>query len=82
MQAIVQDSYGSADVLQLREIDKPEIGEHEVLVRVRRPASTRADWVLMTGCRSSRVRSTGCASRRTASAARTSRASSRRSAAA
>src|SRR5215207_4601107 len=34
MKAIVRDTYGSADVLELREIDKPEIGDDEVLVRV------------------------------------------------
>ena len=34
MKAIVQDTYGSADVLELREIEKPEIGGTEVLVRV------------------------------------------------
>ena len=31
MQAIVQDTYGSADVLQLRDIDKPEVGVDDVL---------------------------------------------------
>ena len=31
MQAIVQDRYGSADVLQLREIDKPVVGDDDVL---------------------------------------------------
>src|SRR5436190_17128244 len=34
MRAIVQDTYGSADVLQLREIDRPQIGADEVLIRV------------------------------------------------
>ncbi len=35
MKAIVQDQYGPAErVLQLREVDKPVVGEHEVLVRV------------------------------------------------
>jgi hypothetical protein len=38
MTAIVQDTYGSPDVLQLREIDMPVVGDAEVLVRVR-PAS-------------------------------------------
>ena len=32
MKAIVRDTYGSPDVLNLREIDKPEIGDDEVLV--------------------------------------------------
>lgn len=35
MQAIVQDEYGSPDLLRLQEIEAPVAGEHEVLVRVR-----------------------------------------------
>jgi NADPH:quinone reductase-like Zn-dependent oxidoreductase len=35
MKAIVQDRYGSADALELRDIDQPTIGADEVLVRVR-----------------------------------------------
>ena len=34
MKAIVQDTYGSPDVLEFRDIDKPEIGDDEVLVQV------------------------------------------------
>jgi NADPH:quinone reductase-like Zn-dependent oxidoreductase len=34
MQAIVQDSYGSADVLRSAQIERPEIADNEVLVRV------------------------------------------------
>lgn len=34
MKAIVQDRYGSPEVLELRDIDKPEIGDDDVLVRV------------------------------------------------
>jgi NADPH:quinone reductase-like Zn-dependent oxidoreductase len=49
MQAIVQDSYGSADVMQLRDIDKPEIGVDEVLVRVHAASIHVGDWILMTG---------------------------------
>lgn len=33
MQAIVQDSYGSSEVLRLEEIDQPEIQNNEVLVK-------------------------------------------------
>lgn len=35
MKAIAQDRYGSADVLELKEIDMPMAGDDEVLVRVR-----------------------------------------------
>lgn len=35
MKAIVQDVYGSAGVLKLRDIARPSIGDGEVLVRVR-----------------------------------------------
>ena len=34
MKAIVHDTYGSPDVLKLRDIDKPGVGDHDVLVRV------------------------------------------------
>jgi NADPH:quinone reductase-like Zn-dependent oxidoreductase len=49
MKAIVQDAYGSADVLELREVDRPAIGEDEVLVRVRAAGVDPGVWHLMTG---------------------------------
>lgn len=49
MQAIVQDNYGSGDALELREIERPAIGEHEVLVRVRAAGVNPADWAVMSG---------------------------------
>src|SRR5512132_1577379 len=49
MQAMIQDTYGSAEVMQLREIDKPEIGENDVLVRVHAASIHVGDWILMTG---------------------------------
>jgi NADPH:quinone reductase-like Zn-dependent oxidoreductase len=49
MKAIVQDSYGSTDVLQLRDIDTPEIADNEVLVRVHAAGVDRGVWHLMTG---------------------------------
>ena len=49
MKAIVQDRYGSADVLELGEIDRPTAKDDEVLVRVR-SASVHADvWHAMRG---------------------------------
>jgi NADPH:quinone reductase-like Zn-dependent oxidoreductase len=49
MNAIVQDTYGSAEVLELREIDKPVPKDHEVLVRVGAAGVDRGVWHLMTG---------------------------------
>src|ERR1035438_5294922 len=49
MKAIVQDKYGSAEVLQIRDTAKPAIGEHDVLVRVRAAAVNPADWAVMGG---------------------------------
>jgi len=49
MKAIVQDTYGSSDVLELREIDRPVPTDNEVLVRVRAAGLHRGDWHVMTG---------------------------------
>jgi NADPH:quinone reductase-like Zn-dependent oxidoreductase len=49
MKAIVRDTYGSPDVLELRDIDKPEIGDDEVLVRVHAAGVGRDVWHVMTG---------------------------------
>jgi NADPH:quinone reductase-like Zn-dependent oxidoreductase len=49
MQAIVQDTYGSADVLCLAQITRPEIGDNEVLVRVHAASVHIGDWHVMTG---------------------------------
>jgi NADPH:quinone reductase-like Zn-dependent oxidoreductase len=49
MKAIVQDTYGSTDVLELRDIDRPEIADDEVLVRVHAAGVDRGVWHIMTG---------------------------------
>jgi NADPH:quinone reductase-like Zn-dependent oxidoreductase len=49
MQAIVQDRYGPPDVLELREIDEPRVGDGDVLVRVRAASVNPADWYAVTG---------------------------------
>jgi NADPH:quinone reductase-like Zn-dependent oxidoreductase len=49
MKAIVQDTYGSADVLQLREIDQPAPGDGEVLIQVRAAGVDPGVWHMMTG---------------------------------
>ena len=49
MKAIVQDRYGSADVLELRDIDPPVIDDDEVLLEVRAAGVEPGVWHLMTG---------------------------------
>jgi NADPH:quinone reductase-like Zn-dependent oxidoreductase len=49
VRAIVQDTYGSAEVIHLENIDRPEIAEDEVLVRVQAASIHVGDWILMTG---------------------------------
>lgn len=47
MKAIVQDRYGSPDVLELREIERPTPGDRDVLVRVHAASVNPADWHIM-----------------------------------
>jgi NADPH:quinone reductase-like Zn-dependent oxidoreductase len=49
MRVIVQDTYGSPDVLELREVDNPVVKDDEVLVRVRAAAVNIGDWHLVRG---------------------------------
>jgi NADPH:quinone reductase-like Zn-dependent oxidoreductase len=49
MKAIVQDTYGSADVLELADIDVPEVGDDDVLLRVQAASAHIGDWHVMTG---------------------------------
>lgn len=49
MKAIGQDGYGSSDVLELMEIEKPVPKDDEVLVRVRAASINSLDWHFMTG---------------------------------
>ncbi len=49
MKAIVQDTYGSADVLELRDIERPQFGGDEVLIRVHAAGVDRGVWHLVTG---------------------------------
>jgi NADPH:quinone reductase-like Zn-dependent oxidoreductase len=50
MRAIVQDMYGEAgDVLRLAEIERPTIGDEEVLVRVHAAGVDRGTWHIMSG---------------------------------
>jgi NADPH:quinone reductase-like Zn-dependent oxidoreductase len=49
MKAIVQDRYGSTDVLELRDIETPVPGSGDVLLRVHAASAFIGDWHVMTG---------------------------------
>jgi NADPH:quinone reductase-like Zn-dependent oxidoreductase len=49
MKAIVQEGYGSPEVLKLKEIDKPAVSDDEVLVRVHAAGIAIGDWLIMKG---------------------------------
>jgi len=50
MKAITQEEYGKpGDVLRLQDIEKPTIGDDDVLVRVQATGIHIGDWLVMTG---------------------------------
>jgi NADPH:quinone reductase-like Zn-dependent oxidoreductase len=49
MKAVVHNTYGSPDVVQLEEIEKPDVADDEVLVRVRAASVNPADWYGVSG---------------------------------
>ncbi len=49
MKAIVQDRYGTADVLEFRDIEEPAVGADDVLVRVRAAGCGPDVWHFMAG---------------------------------
>ena len=49
MKAIVYHKYGSPDVLQIKEIQKPAPGDHEVLIKVHAASVTTADCAARKG---------------------------------
>jgi len=49
MKRIVYHKYGSPDVLELQELEKPVVGDDSVLVRVRAASVNAGDWRLIRG---------------------------------
>ena len=69
MRAVVQDDYGPPEVLRVEEVDRPEPGEGEVLIRIRASTVSQTDthgraahpviWRLFAGLRRPRFRTLG-----------------------
>jgi NADPH:quinone reductase-like Zn-dependent oxidoreductase len=49
MKALVQDRYGTADVLNFRDVERPSPGDRQVLVRVVAAGMDRGAWHFMAG---------------------------------
>jgi NADPH:quinone reductase-like Zn-dependent oxidoreductase len=49
MKAIVYEKYGSPDVLELKEVERPTPNENEVLIKVHAASLNSWDWDMLTG---------------------------------
>jgi len=49
MKAIVQNGYGSPDVLELKDVDRPAVKDNDVLIRVRATSINAGDYFSMRG---------------------------------
>lgn len=49
MKAIIQEKYGTIDVLLASDIEKPLVGDNDVLIRVQAASVHLGDWILITG---------------------------------
>ena len=49
MKAVITTKYGSADVLKLQEVDKPKIGDKEILIRIHAFSVNPIDWKIRSG---------------------------------
>jgi NADPH:quinone reductase-like Zn-dependent oxidoreductase len=49
MRAIVAERYGPPDVVELREVEKPVLEDHQLLVRVRASSVNPAEWYRVNG---------------------------------
>ena len=55
MKAVIHTSYGSVDGVELRDVEKPAIADHQVLVRVHASSVNPAEWYGVMGIVFARV---------------------------
>ena len=78
MKAIVHSRYGAPDVLELKDIDQPVVGDDDVLVRVHAAAVGKGDWLTVQGLPYVAACGTGCPNQSTLFQASTSPGALRR----
>src|SRR2546428_4367127 len=49
MKAIAYEAYGSADILEVKDVPKPDVDADRVLIRVRAASANPYDWHFMRG---------------------------------
>jgi NADPH:quinone reductase-like Zn-dependent oxidoreductase len=49
MKAVIQRRYGGPEILELQDVERPPVGEGDVLVRVHSASIHVGDWILMSG---------------------------------
>jgi NADPH:quinone reductase-like Zn-dependent oxidoreductase len=49
MKAVIQSRYGGPENLEIQDVERPQVGDGEVLVRVHSASIHVGDWILMTG---------------------------------
>ncbi len=49
MKAIVRERYGSPEVLEIRDVDTPLVGDSDVLITVEAASVNRSDWEGLIG---------------------------------
>jgi NADPH:quinone reductase-like Zn-dependent oxidoreductase len=49
MKAVIQSRYGGPEILELQDVERPQVADGEVLVRVHAASIHIGDWILMSG---------------------------------
>jgi NADPH:quinone reductase-like Zn-dependent oxidoreductase len=49
MKAVIHTTYGTTDLLEVGDVERPEIGDDEVLIRVKAAGVNPVDWAIMNG---------------------------------